>query len=120
MSAAPQPMRSHPTTDHRSGATSSKLQGAFYAHGIHAVGVDTIAAESESQNALYNRFESKDGLVVAYLQFRHDAWWQRLESRLEHLGDGKEAANASWRSSIRISIQSADRGAASSMRPQRA
>ena len=30
----------------------------FYAHGVHAVGVDTIAAESGiTKRTLYNRFE---------------------------------------------------------------
>lgn len=85
----------------------------FYAHGIHAVGVDTIAAESGiTKRTLYNRFESKDGLVVAYLQFRHDAWWQRLESRLEHLGDGKEASERVMAvfDSYTLDSQSADRG----------
>ncbi|MDQ4084268.1 MAG: TetR/AcrR family transcriptional regulator, partial [Actinomycetota bacterium] len=39
----------------------------FYWRGIHAVGVDTIAAESGvTKRTLYDRFGSKDGLVVAY------------------------------------------------------
>ncbi len=55
----------------------------FYAHGIHAVGVDTIAAESGvTKRTLYNRFGSKDALVAAYLQDRHDTWWAELERRL--------------------------------------
>jgi AcrR family transcriptional regulator len=55
----------------------------FYRQGIHAVGVDTIAAESGvTKRTLYDRFGSKDALVTAYLQHRHDAWWQRLEERL--------------------------------------
>ncbi len=60
--------------------TASRL---FYRHGIHAVGVDTIAAESGvTKRTLYDRFGSKDALVTAYLQLRHDAWWLRLEERL--------------------------------------
>lgn len=60
--------------------TASRL---FYRHGIHAVGVDTIAAESGvTKRTLYDRFGSKDALVTAYLQHRHDAWWLRLEERL--------------------------------------
>ncbi len=55
----------------------------FYRRGIHAVGVDTIAAESGiTKRTLYDRFGSKDNLVVAYLQARHEAWWTRLEQRL--------------------------------------
>ena len=68
--------------------TASQL---FYAHGIHAVGVDTIAAESGvTKRTLYDRFGSKDALVTAYLQRRHDDWWARLEERLA----GAEAPRA--------------------------
>lgn len=55
----------------------------FYRHGIHAVGVDTIAAESGiTKRTLYDRFGSKDQLVAVYLQARHRRWWQRMERRL--------------------------------------
>lgn len=55
----------------------------FYRRGIHAVGVDTIAAESGiTKRTLYDRFGSKDHLVEVYLQARHAAWWVRLEERL--------------------------------------
>lgn len=44
----------------------------FYAHGIRAVGVDTIAAEiGISKRTLYNHFPSKDALIVAYLERRN-------------------------------------------------
>lgn len=60
--------------------TASEL---FYRHGIHAVGVDRIAAESGiTKRTLYDRFGSKEALVAAYLSARHDAWWTRLEQRL--------------------------------------
>lgn len=55
----------------------------FYRCGIHAVGVDTIAAESGiTKRTLYNRFGSKDRLVEAYLQARHHAWWELMERRV--------------------------------------
>lgn len=55
----------------------------FYRHGIHAVGVDTIAAASGvTKRTLYDRFGSKDALVATYLRARHAAWWERLEERL--------------------------------------
>nr|WP_028661780.1 TetR/AcrR family transcriptional regulator [Saccharomonospora saliphila] len=55
----------------------------FYERGIHAVGVDTIAAESGvTKRTLYNNFGSKDSLVAVYLKSRHARWWQRLEERL--------------------------------------
>lgn len=60
--------------------TASQL---FYRRGIHAVGVDTIAAESGiTKRTLYDRFGSKDQLVAVYLQTRHQHWWERIEQRL--------------------------------------
>ncbi|GAA1798722.1 MULTISPECIES: TetR/AcrR family transcriptional regulator [Brevibacterium] len=60
--------------------------GLFYSRGLHAVGVDTIAHESgRTKRTLYDRFGSKDALVVTYLQVRHHTWWSRLEQRLAAL-----------------------------------
>lgn len=57
----------------------------FYERGIHAVGVDAIAAGSGlTKRTLYDRFGSKDALVTAYLQDRHDRWWARWEHRLQN------------------------------------
>lgn len=43
----------------------------FYGQGIHAVGVDAVAAEAGiSKRTLYNHFPSKDELVAAYLARR--------------------------------------------------
>lgn len=43
----------------------------FYNQGIHAVGVDAVAAEAGiSKRTLYNHFPSKDELIAAYLARR--------------------------------------------------
>jgi len=43
----------------------------FYAQGIRAVGVDTIAAQAGvSKRTLYNHYPSKDALIAAYLTAR--------------------------------------------------
>jgi AcrR family transcriptional regulator len=56
----------------------------FYRRGIHAVGVDTVAAESGvTKRTLYDRFGSKDGLIVAYLQTRDRRWRDLVTSRLD-------------------------------------
>jgi AcrR family transcriptional regulator len=56
----------------------------FYWRGIHAVGVDTIAAESGvTKRTLYDRFGSKDGLIVAYLEARDRRWRTLITSRLD-------------------------------------
>jgi len=52
--------------------TASRL---FYAEGIRAVGIDRIVAESGvAKMSLYNHFRSKDELVVAHLERRHERW----------------------------------------------
>ncbi|ONM46199.1 TetR/AcrR family transcriptional regulator [Nocardia donostiensis] len=63
--------------------TASQL---FYSRGIHAVGVDTIAAESGvTKRTLYDRFGSKDGLLVTYLEVRDRRWRELVDARLaEH------------------------------------
>ncbi|MHA6796754.1 TetR/AcrR family transcriptional regulator [Pseudonocardia bannensis] len=56
----------------------------FYWRGIHAVGVDTIAAESGvTKRTLYDRFGSKDGLIVAYLEARDRRWRDLVTARLD-------------------------------------
>ena len=56
----------------------------FYERGIHAVGVDTISeAAGVSKKTLYDRFGSKDALVVAYLQHRDARWRAHLASALD-------------------------------------
>ena len=58
----------------------------FYARGIHAVGVDAIAAAAGvTKKTLYDRFGSKDRLVAEYLAARDRAWREHLEARLASL-----------------------------------
>ncbi|TSD58182.1 TetR/AcrR family transcriptional regulator [Aeromicrobium piscarium] len=82
--SAPDPLRPPALT---AGATRllDVASGLFYERGIHAIGVDTIAEESGiTKRTLYDRFGSKDGLVVAYLQARHAHWWELLVQRVDH------------------------------------
>ncbi|GLU49996.1 TetR/AcrR family transcriptional regulator [Nocardiopsis ansamitocini] len=55
--------------------------GLFYREGIHAVGVDAIAAAAGvTKKTLYACFGSKDRLVAAYLAERDDRWRDWLTS----------------------------------------
>ncbi|HKE69834.1 MAG TPA: helix-turn-helix domain-containing protein [Nocardioidaceae bacterium] len=64
----------------------------FYARGIRAVGVDTIAeAAGTTKKTLYDRFGSKDRLVAAYLEARDARWRAFLEAHLEQHGPDPEA-----------------------------
>jgi AcrR family transcriptional regulator len=61
----------------------------FSRHGVRAVGVDRIVAESGvAKMSLYRHFPSKDDLVLTFLQERHQRWtndWLRAEA--ERRGD---------------------------------
>ena len=55
----------------------------FYERGITAVGVELIAEEAgTTKKTLYDRFGSKDGLVVAYLEARFERWRSHV---IDHL-----------------------------------
>ncbi|MFB9931632.1 TetR/AcrR family transcriptional regulator [Amycolatopsis halotolerans] len=59
----------------------------FYERGIHAVGVDVIAAKAGvTKKTLYDRFGSKDRLVVEYLSARDARWRGFLGEWLEKAG----------------------------------
>jgi AcrR family transcriptional regulator len=63
--------------------TASEL---FYAHGVRAVGVDTIIARAEVAKAsFYKHFPSKDDLVVAFLRRRDGLWRAWLEEAVARL-----------------------------------
>jgi AcrR family transcriptional regulator len=82
-------------------AAASEL---FYAHGIHAVGVDAIAERAGvTKKTLYDRFGSKERLVVEYLTERDREWREFLRPRLEIAGADPVArlravfdASAAW------------------------
>ncbi len=58
----------------------------FYERGIHAVGVDTIAESAGvTKKTLYDRFGSKETLVVAYLQHRDAKWRAHVADHLSRV-----------------------------------
>ncbi|SAK59145.1 TetR family transcriptional regulator [Caballeronia calidae] len=47
----------------------------FYRDGIRATGIDRVIAESGvAKKTFYRYFPSKDDLIVAFLDFRHENW----------------------------------------------
>jgi AcrR family transcriptional regulator len=61
----------------------SAASDLFYREGIHAVGVDTIAAAAGvTKKTLYDQFGSKEALAVAYLRRRDARWRDYLEREL--------------------------------------
>jgi AcrR family transcriptional regulator len=60
----------------------------FYQHGVHTVGIDTIIEHAGVAKAsLYSTFGSKEGLVRAYLEARHDTRRARLLAEVERHDD---------------------------------
>lgn len=54
-------------------------EALVYAGGIHATGVDAIVRQSlTTRKSFYTHFESKDALVTAALQRRHERWMNRF------------------------------------------
>jgi AcrR family transcriptional regulator len=73
-----------------SGGTRERLMDVamdlFYAHGIHAVGIDQIiGAVGVTKTTFYNHFESKDELVLEVLRrrdrFEAEAWVREVDRR---------------------------------------
>lgn len=66
-------------------AAASEL---FYEHGVHTVGIDKIIERAAVAKAsLYSTFGSKDGLVRAYLEARHEARRACLLAEIERHDD---------------------------------
>jgi AcrR family transcriptional regulator len=67
----------------------------FYDHGVNGTGIDTItAAAGVAKMSLYNNFASKDDLVLAYLQARHEEWLALYRRRLVAAGDARQRVGA--------------------------
>jgi AcrR family transcriptional regulator len=84
----------------------------FYERGIHAVGVDTIAeAAGVTKKTLYDRFGSKEALVVAYLQHRDARWRADVEAHLAQVPEpGVERVLAVFDSAIAWSAANSPKG----------
>src|SRR5271170_5302963 len=60
----------------------------FYNEGVHTVGIDRIIEQAGVAKAsLYNTFGSKDELIRAYLELRHAARRESIQSAIEAAGD---------------------------------
>ncbi|BBX35675.1 regulatory protein TetR [Mycolicibacterium mageritense DSM 44476 = CIP 104973] len=84
-----------PQSKARPGSARSRLLAAaaecFYARGVNATGIDTItAAAGVAKMSLYNNFSSKDELVLAYLDARHEEWLGLYDRRLADAADARD------------------------------
>jgi AcrR family transcriptional regulator len=63
----------------------------FYAEGVHTVGIDRVIEHAGVAKAsLYSTFGSKDQLVKAYLQGRHDSRRARMTTTLERFDNPRD------------------------------
>src|SRR3954451_14957983 len=63
----------------------------FYAEGVHTVGIDRVIEHAGVAKAsLYSSFGSKDGLIRAYLEGRHQRRRERLLAGLERYGTPRD------------------------------
>ncbi|HEX2145493.1 MAG TPA: helix-turn-helix domain-containing protein [Glycomyces sp.] len=90
--------------------TASEL---FYRRGITPVGVDLIASEAGvTKKTIYDRFGSKDNLIMAYLRERDDRWRALVERHIAAAPDARAAVVAVFDSLATWRRDGADRGCA--------
>ncbi|MFG1999581.1 TetR/AcrR family transcriptional regulator [Spirillospora sp. NPDC048911] len=69
----------------------------FYQRGIGSVGMELIAAEAGvTKKTVYDRFGSKEALVVAYLRARDERWRAYLTGSIEGVGDARQRVLATF------------------------
>lgn len=82
------------TAGNKSAAREQLLQTAsklFSERGFHAVGVDTIAAESGiTKMTMYKHFLSKDHLIVAILERSSEIYWDWFEGVIQGISEPLE------------------------------
>ena len=81
------------------GSARERLLGAasrlFYAGGVTATGIDAITAEAGvAKMSLYNNFSSKEDLVLAYIEARHEEWLELYRRRAAPAATAMDAVMA--------------------------
>lgn len=67
----------------------------FYAHGIHAVGVNRLIEESGvAKDSFYRYFRTKENLIAAYLDARHDAGIRNFRRLTDAVADPRQKLRA--------------------------
>jgi len=86
----------------------------FYRHGIHAVGVDTIASEAGTNKmSFYRNFASKDELVAEYLRSEEREgmlWWD--ETLAAHAGNPRLQVESLFDMLVEYTCEDDSRGCA--------
>jgi AcrR family transcriptional regulator len=85
----------------------------FYAEGVQTVGIDRVIQHAGVAKAsLYNLFGSKEGLVRAYLEARHDGTTARLMAEVDRHQNPRRRLLAVFEAQGQIFVQPGFRGCA--------
>ncbi len=85
----------------------------FYAEGVQSVGVERVLERAGVAKAsLYNLFGNKEGLVLAYLQARHDGTTDRLMAEVNRHRDPRRRILALFDAQAQVFAQPGFRGCA--------
>jgi AcrR family transcriptional regulator len=64
----------------------------FYRQGIRSTGIDTVIARAGvTKVTFYRHFKSKNDLIVAYLEYRHERWMRWFTAALQRHGGTLQA-----------------------------
>jgi AcrR family transcriptional regulator len=103
-------------TDVRQSARERLLAAAnelFYADGVQTVGIDRVIEHAGVAKAsLYNTFGSKENLVRAYLEGRHEATVDRLRHSVERRSDPRQRLLAVFDAQVEMFAEPSFRGCA--------
>jgi AcrR family transcriptional regulator len=68
--------------------TANKL---FYQQGYNATGINQIIEEAGvAKGSLYQHFQSKNDLLLAYVELNHQGWFNRIKAYVDKATDPKE------------------------------
>jgi AcrR family transcriptional regulator len=69
----------------------------FHQQGYQATGINQVIKEADVARAsLYQHYESKEKLCIAYLNRRHDHWFAKLKKHVDRAGEPKKKILAAF------------------------
>lgn len=78
----------HPEESETAARVLTTAARLFYAHGVRAVGVEWIVAESGvAKTSLYRHFHTKDDLVAAFLEREDQEFWTQWDEVVDAVKD---------------------------------
>jgi len=83
----------------------------FYSRGINSVGVELVAEQAgTTKKTIYDRFGSKEGLVVAYLEARARRWQAHVTDHVAGVSGGTADRAVAVIDALESWLEMADRG----------